>query len=43
MAYVAPEFSKPGMELRIDIRGSQEPARVVELPFYSRKKKGNQK
>jgi len=39
MAYVAPEFSKPGMELRIDVRGSQEPARVVELPFYSRKKK----
>jgi aminomethyltransferase len=40
MAYVAPEFSKPGMELRIDIRGSREPARIVELPFYSRKKKG---
>jgi aminomethyltransferase len=40
MAYVAPEFSKPGTELHIDIRGSREPARVVELPFYSRKKKG---
>jgi aminomethyltransferase len=43
MGYVAPDFSKPGIELQIDIRGSQEPARVVELPFYSRKKKGNQK
>jgi aminomethyltransferase len=44
MAYVSPEFSKPGTELCIDIRGSHEPARVVELPFYSRnKKKGAQK
>jgi aminomethyltransferase len=43
MAYVAPEFSKPGMELDIEIRGNREPARVVELPFYSRKKKGPQK
>ncbi len=43
MGYVAPDFSKPGAELQIDIRGSRQPARVVELPFYSRKKKGNQK
>jgi aminomethyltransferase len=43
MGYIAPEFAQPGKELHIDIRGSQEPARVVELPFYSRKKKGNQK
>jgi aminomethyltransferase len=41
MGYVSPEFGKPGMELKIDIRGRTEPARVVELPFYSRKKKGN--
>ena len=40
MGYVAPDFAKPGVELNIDIRGSQEPTRVVELPFYSRKKKG---
>lgn len=40
MGYVAPEFAKPGTELSIDIRGSREPARVVELPFYVRKKKG---
>jgi aminomethyltransferase len=43
MAYVDPEFSKPGTELHIDIRGNIEAARVVELPFYSRKKKGSQK
>jgi len=39
MGYIAPEFAQPGKELHIDIRGSQEPTRVVELPFYSRKKK----
>jgi aminomethyltransferase len=44
MGYVAPDASQPGKELHIDIRGTQEPARVVELPFYSRnKKKGTQK
>jgi aminomethyltransferase len=43
MGYVTPEFAKPGLDLHIDIRGSKEPARVVELPFYSRKKKGSQK
>ncbi len=43
MAYVLPEASRPGMELNIDIRGRQEPARVVELPFYQRNKKGSKK
>jgi aminomethyltransferase len=43
MGYVAPEFAKPGLDMHIDIRGSREAARVVDLPFYSRKKKGNQK
>ncbi len=43
MGYVAPAFAKLGGELHVDVRGSQEPARVVELPFYSRKKKGAQK
>ena len=38
MGYVATEFAKPGTELQIDIRGHVESARVVELPFYSRKK-----
>jgi aminomethyltransferase len=43
MGYVAPEFNRPGAELQIDIRGRIEPARVVELPFYSRNKKGPKK
>jgi len=38
MGYLAPEFSRPGTELQIDIRGRVEPARVVELPFYRRPK-----
>jgi aminomethyltransferase len=41
MGYVAPEFTTPGMELQIDIRGRVEAARVVQIPFYSRKKKGS--
>jgi aminomethyltransferase len=36
MAYVRPEFAALGTELAIDIRGKQEPAMVVQLPFYSR-------
>jgi aminomethyltransferase len=43
MGYVAPEFARPGAELQIDIRGRIELARVVELPFYSRNKKGPKK
>ena len=38
MGYVSPEFSQPGTELEIDVRGRQEAARVVELPFYCRGK-----
>jgi aminomethyltransferase len=38
MAYVRPEYAKPGTELSVDIRGRQEPARVVKLPFYRRNK-----
>lgn len=40
MAYVRPAFAKPGTELCVDVRGRQEPARVVKLPFYSRTAKG---
>jgi aminomethyltransferase len=40
MGYVTPEFAQPGSELQIDIRGNLESARVVELPFYQRNKKG---
>jgi aminomethyltransferase len=36
MAYVEPAASKPETELGVDIRGRQEPARVVKLPFYER-------
>jgi aminomethyltransferase len=43
MGYIAPEFARPGTELQIDIRGHVEPAKVVELPFYCRNKKGTQK
>jgi aminomethyltransferase len=38
MGYVSPNHAAPGTSLQIDIRGSLEPARVVPLPFYSRKK-----
>jgi aminomethyltransferase len=38
MGYVPPELSAPGTELLVDIRGRKEPAHVVELPFYDRKK-----
>jgi aminomethyltransferase len=41
MAYVLPEFAQPGGELQVDVRGRREPARVVELPFYRRNKKGS--
>lgn len=36
MGYVPPQFAKPGTELSIDIRGAQELAQVVKLPFYRR-------
>jgi aminomethyltransferase len=43
MGYVTPGFTKPGIELLIDIRGRTEPATVIELPFYERNKKGSKK
>lgn len=36
MGYVPAQFSAPGTELEIDIRGTRETARVVKLPFYRR-------
>lgn len=36
MAYVDREHGAPGTPLGIDIRGREEPARVVKLPFYRR-------
>ncbi len=38
MGYIVPEFTQPGTELQVDIRGRVEPARVVKLPFYRRNK-----
>lgn len=39
MAYVPIEFTKPDTEILIDIRGKVRKAKVVSLPFYSRRKK----
>ncbi len=36
MGYVPPQFREPGTEVAIDIRGSQESAVVVKMPFYKR-------
>ena len=42
MGYVAPGSVGPGTEVRVDIRGRLESARIVKLPFYRRpKKEGN--
>ncbi|HVS00944.1 MAG TPA: glycine cleavage system aminomethyltransferase GcvT [Thermoanaerobaculia bacterium] len=38
MAYVPVEMAAPGTSLRLDVRGRQVPAAVVELPFYRRPK-----
>jgi aminomethyltransferase len=40
MAYVRPDCAAPGTEVRIDVRGRLEPARVATLPFYRRSAKG---
>jgi aminomethyltransferase len=39
MAYVPTEASEPGQEFFIQIRNRRARARIVDLPFYSRKKK----
>ena len=38
MAYVDPDFSDPGTELMLDVRGALLPGTVTTLPFYSRRK-----
>lgn len=40
MAYVRPDAAQLGAEVCVDIRGRQEPARIVKLPFYRRNTKG---
>jgi aminomethyltransferase len=39
MAYVRPTAQATGTQLSVDIRGTQHPAIVVQLPFYQRTKK----
>ncbi len=39
MAYLPPASAEVGTEFAIDTRGKRRRARVVEMPFYSRKKK----
>ena len=39
MAYLRREYALPETVVAIDIRGRTEPARIVELPFYSRQGK----
>ena len=39
MAYLTPAFTAPGTTCEVDIRGKPSAARVVPLPFYSRKRK----
>lgn len=36
-ALVEPEFAEPGTSISVDVRGTDIPAVVVPLPFYSRK------
>jgi aminomethyltransferase len=43
LGYVRLEHAEPGTELEIDIRGRPSPARVVQLPFYRRPRKGTQR
>ena len=37
MALIDPAFSEPGLEVDIAIRNRATKARIVELPFYSKK------
>ena len=38
MAYVHPDFSDPGTELMLDVRGTPLAGTVTRLPFYTRRK-----
>ena len=38
LAFLPPEFAKPGQELKIDIRGKKVAAVTVATPFYKREK-----
>ena len=43
MGYIEAEFSAPGTELVVDIRGHRESAKIVSLPFYRRPTQGGTK
>lgn len=36
MGYLHPDYTAPGTQVEIDIRGKTTPAKVVSLPFYTR-------
>ena len=38
LAFVPPDFANVGQEIKIDIRGKQVGAVVVQTPFYKRQK-----
>jgi aminomethyltransferase len=38
MGYVAPAFTAPGTSIGVDVRGKEDAAKVVALPFYRRAK-----
>ena len=38
MGYLKSALAQPGTEVQVDIRGRLEPATIVELPFYRRRK-----
>lgn len=38
MAYVDSAYKTPGTQVSVDIRGKEEPAKVVPMPFYKRMK-----
>jgi aminomethyltransferase len=37
MGYVERQFAEPGTSVAVDIRGREEPAEIVKLPFYKRR------
>ncbi|QQS34447.1 MAG: glycine cleavage system aminomethyltransferase GcvT [Acidobacteriota bacterium] len=39
LAFLPPEFAKPGQEIKIDVRGRHVAAEVVPTPFYKRNSK----
>ena len=38
MALLDVNYTEPGTEVEVDVRGKKVPCQVVELPFYKREK-----